>query len=195
MQFPLVMKDLLVAAAALAALTSAAPALADTASGTSDSGLSPGLSATDASGAPGFGGEPLQGDRPADEEPAHKQLNLAANPVALLVGWIDVEAQVAVSDRLAISGSFAIMTLGETTGMGAALTVPYYSDRVFSGGFIEPGVVAYRFDNDSVVAGPQLSVGWRWMSEGGYTLGIAVGATVIEETVLPQGYFRTGYAF
>ena len=59
MQFPLGMKDLLVAAAALAALTSTAPALADAAAGTSANGLSPGLSATDASGAPGFGGELL----------------------------------------------------------------------------------------------------------------------------------------
>ena len=184
------MKALFVTVATLAALTSAAPALADTAAATSDSGLH----AVDVGGAPGQVGEPFQGDQPADAEP-RKHVNLAANPLTLLVGWIDVEAQVAVSDRVAISGSFAMMTLGETTGMGAALTVPYYPDRVFSGGFIEPGVVAYRFDDDDTVAGPQLSFGWRWMSDTGFTLGVAIGATMLGAAVLPQGYFRTGYAF
>ena len=44
----------------------------------------------------------------------HKSANLAFDPLTLMVGWIDVEAQFAISDHVAISASFATMKVDTT---------------------------------------------------------------------------------
>lgn len=135
---------------------------------------------------------------------SHKRVNLALDPLTLLVGWIDLEAQVAISDHVAISGSFATMTVDSTTGIGAALTAPLYLRRVFSGPYLEPGLVVYKFSDEngsSTTAGPQMSAGWQWMFDSGFNVAVAVGAARLgggdegDGGAVPQGYFRTGYAF
>jgi hypothetical protein len=128
----------------------------------------------------------------------HKHTNLAFDPLTLLIGWIDVEAQFAIADNVAISASFATLSTGGTTGVAGALTAPIFVRKVVSGPYLEPGVVAYSFtdgDGASTYVGPQMSFGWQWMFDSGFNIALASGVARIDGEVVPQGYFRTGYAF
>ena len=94
---------------------------------------------------------------------------------------------------------------------GASL--PIYFKRVYSGPFIEPGIVVRDFDtNDSAcdydgycesnsTVGPEMLFGWHWTFDSGANVAVAFGAVRninAEEDwneIEPAGYFRIGYAY
>jgi hypothetical protein len=134
---------------------------------------------------------------------ATKRYNFAADPLTLLIGWIDVSASVRVSDHVALAAGFATLTLADVTGTAGSASAPIYFRRTFSGPYLEPGLVVMNFhDNhdgsDATVAGPQLMFGWQWMSDSGFNVALASGLArnlrSDGDVVVPQGYFRVGYA-
>jgi hypothetical protein len=139
-----------------------------------------------------------------------KKTNLAANPFGLLFGYYDASASFALSNNVAISGSITGYSLDSAQGYAAAVSLPIYFRRTFSGPFLEPGLVTRSstiscgdcYERDSW-AGPEVLFGWHWSFDSGLNVVTAFGAARRLATsqsyqagrAEPVGYFRVGYEF
>ncbi len=158
-------------------------------------------------------GTPIKVGERGDYLIKHKQTNISANPFGLFFGMYDLAATRALSQNVAVTAAFTAID-GEFFQLSA--TVPLYFRRVFSGPFLEGGLL-YRgtmrddmtyadcFDCSSSSeswAGPQLMLGWHWTFDSGLNLAFAAGVAKRMNNTNEYGddtegnaYFRVGYAF
>lgn len=135
-----------------------------------------------------------------------KTTNIASNPIGWLFGFFGLSISQAIHDHIALRGDanwFDIIR-STTSGYEVGASVSVYFRRVFSGPFLEGGVVArtiYRPEEpDDTIAGPEVMFGWHWTYDWGVNVAIAGGAIRAlnhshSDELQPAGYFRIGYAF
>ncbi|HET6612033.1 MAG TPA: hypothetical protein VFG83_08600 [Kofleriaceae bacterium] len=140
------------------------------------------------------------------------RFNLSANPLGWVVGLYGVSASYAVHDQVAIRGGVTFLDPvgSDETGVELDAGVPIYFRRVYSGVFLEPGIMVRHLKEQSgdaiyeeEVAGPQVLVGWHWRWDSGLNVAVAVGmgrnlagdSSSDEAEVFGNGYLRFGYAF
>ncbi|MBA3462863.1 MAG: hypothetical protein H0T46_23105, partial [Deltaproteobacteria bacterium] len=80
----------------------------------------------------------------------NKKLNIASNPIGWMFGIYGVSVSHAVSANVAIRGDANIISIDDESGYEVGVSAPIYFRRVYSGPFIEPGIMArgMRDNND-----------------------------------------------
>lgn len=143
----------------------------------------------------------------------YKKLNISTNPIGWMFGVYGVSASYAMSQNIAIRGDANIMNVGHESGYEVGISLPIYFRRVYSGPFIEPGLITRGFRNnndnayscsdcsssDTSMVGPEVLFGWHWTFDSGLNVAFAFGAARdlgSQDSSQPQpaGYFRIGYA-
>lgn len=152
--------------------------------------------------------------------------NISTNPIGWLAGFYGVSLSHAVHPNVAIRGDaniFHNLFSEGTSGYEVGATLPIYFKRVYSGPFIEPGLVIrhteetyddYYYDSSGsytegdTLVGPQVLFGWHWTFDSGLNAAMAfgmaknLGTRQMDEygyssdpDLEPTGYFRIGYAW
>ena len=141
-------------------------------------------------------------------------MNISVNPLGWLFGLYGVSVEKRLAHNVAVRGDVNVYSIDGNTGYEVGASLPIYFKRVFSGPFIEPGVIARNFgsnDSDLNLTGPEMLFGWQWIFDSGLNVAMAFGAaknidtggqTCDEygycnspESIQPAGYFRVGYAW
>jgi hypothetical protein len=134
-----------------------------------------------------------------------KTTNIATNPIGWMFGFYGLSVSRAVHDNAALRGDINAFSFDEIGGYEIGLSVPIYFRRVFSGPFLEPGVITRQFSdtcdgctsNDEPSVGPEMLFGWHWTFDSGLNVAMAGGAMRDlnrDGRIEPAGYFRIGYA-
>lgn len=138
---------------------------------------------------------------------SYKRTNISANPIGAMFGIYSVSLSRALNHRFALRGDFTLADLGDVSGMELGVSLPIYFKKMYSGFFLEPGIVLRSTENDyddgvDSIAGPQVLVGWHWSWDSGLNVSAAVGAGRnfkkdgdYRVGAFPNGYFRIGYMF
>jgi hypothetical protein len=146
----------------------------------------------------------------------NKKLNIASNPIGWMFGIYGVSVSHAVSANVAIRGDANIISIDDESGYEVGVSAPIYFRRVYSGPFIEPGIMArglrdnndYEYscqgcDSSYSMVGPSVVFGWHWTFDSGLNVAFAFGAArnmnsdnseYDSDEPEPAGYFRIGYA-
>ena len=146
-----------------------------------------------------------------------KKTTISTNPIGWIFGFWGVSVSHALSNNIAIRVDANMMSFADETGYEVGVSLPIYFRRTFSGPFIEPGIIARGFSNDSMdyadcldcsssssrFVGPEMLFGWQWMFDSGWNVAMAFGAARSMERnsvdsgdqIEPAGYFRIGYGF
>lgn len=145
-----------------------------------------------------------------------KTINIASNPIGWLTGIYGLSVSSAVSENAAIRGDVTLFNDSfdsNRSGYELNLTVPLYFRRVYSGPFIEGGVMVRDMDTDDETGasyGPQVMFGWHWTFDSGMNVAFAGGLMKnmnhssysggddyddSGESIEPAWYFRIGYAY
>ncbi|HEY1814631.1 MAG TPA: hypothetical protein VGG74_19905 [Kofleriaceae bacterium] len=133
-----------------------------------------------------------------------KKTNLQVSPVGVMFGFYSIAASRAVSSNVAISVELDAANTGGGSGTStqAALSLPIYFKRTFSGPFFEPGVFVHE-DFGPADAGVEMMVGWTYLVDSGLNISGAIGVSRridndgedVADSLGATGYFRVGYAF
>ena len=142
----------------------------------------------------------------------YKKTNIATNPIGWMFGIYGLSVSHAMSDNVAIRGDANIIEIQGDSGYEVGISAPIYFRRVYSGPFIEPGIIARGFSNscgdcgssDDSMVGPEILFGWHWTFDSGFNVAFAFGAArsmsssnseySSSSDPQPAGYFRIGYA-
>jgi hypothetical protein len=156
----------------------------------------------------------------ADAAP-ERRVNLSISPLGWLAGFLGASASVAVTDRLVLKadGNYYGLLVdgnGAWDGHEIGLSAPFYLARAYQGPFLEPGFIRREvgascgdFDercDDGVDTGPQLLLGWHWLSRTGLNAAVAIGGGIDVGSHAASnqsqrgdpflnGFARVGYAF
>ena len=140
-----------------------------------------------------------------------KKTNISTNPIGWMFGFYGLSVSHAISNNVAIRGDANIFSIEDDSGYEVGVSAPIYFRRVYSGPFIEPGIIArgfgtssdcYDCSSDSMV-GPEILFGWHWTFDSGLNAAFAFGAArsmsdsndeYESDDPQPAGYFRIGYA-
>lgn len=151
----------------------------------------------------------------------NKKTNIASNPIGWMVGFYGLSISHAISGNVAIRGDVNLIDIrdSDTRGYEVGASVPIYFRRVYSGPFLEPGIIVRNFEDSNdfcdfdcgsssnpASIGPSVVFGWHWNFDSGLNVAAAFGimrninAKQMDEwdsdsDVEPSGYFRIGYAF
>jgi len=148
----------------------------------------------------------------------HRKTNISTNPIGWMLGFYGLSISHAVSSNVAIRGDANIMSFDDEDGYELGLSLPIYFRRVYSGPFIEPGIITRGStssnncyddlyggcdESRTTMVGPEVLFGWHWTFDSGLNVAAAVGAArdlsddddEYDAEVEPAGYFRIGYAF
>jgi hypothetical protein len=123
-----------------------------------------------------------------------KKTNIAGNPFGVFFGLYDLSVARALGQNVAVSAAIT----ATDDGMQLSATAPLYFRRVFSGPFLEGGLLYRDLGSGDSWAGPQLLLGWHWTFDSGLNLAIAGGLAkqmTDDGDVDVNGYLRVGYAF
>ena len=134
----------------------------------------------------------------------YKKFNVSVNPLGPIFGFYSVSGSMALSRHMALRGEFASIEPRwssialQTFEIGA----PFYFKQMYSGFFLEPGIIVATSDDDESVTGVQIIVGWHWNWDSGYNVMAGFGAIrVIEDDggfsnePAPTVLFKVGYNF
>jgi len=151
-----------------------------------------------------------------------KKTEIAVNPFSAFFGYYDGAVAHAVSQNVAVAGSFTGWSYShaEHTGYQLTASVPIYFRRAFSGPYLEPGLIIREATSDygnacystdpscssgmtHRWAGPEMLFGWQSTFDSGLTVQWAFGVAKHMATNWDDssdgtdvnGYFRVGYAF
>ena len=136
-----------------------------------------------------------------------KRPTLMANPIGPMFGLYSVSLSYALSQRVAIRGDVSIGEADNKSGMELGVGFPIYFKKMYSGFFLEPGLIVRSYSDESYdggdsVVGPQMLVGWHWSWDSGLNVSAAFGAgrdlkdeTGYGDIAFANGYFRVGYLF
>ena len=147
----------------------------------------------------------------------YRKNNISTNPIGWIFGFYGVSASHAISENVAIRGDANLMSTDEFAGYELGISLPIYFKRVYSGPFIEPGIIARGMkdknsycdvaysggscmETTDTMVGPEVMFGWHWTFDSGFNAAMAFGAarnidSQNGEDVQPAGYFRVGYAY
>jgi hypothetical protein len=154
----------------------------------------------------------------------NRKTNLSTNPIGWIFGIYGVSASHAVHDHVAVRVDANYMNLEGTSGYELGIGLPIYFRRVYSGPFLEPGLITRGSKPDDsycsyggasecstemgeTFTGPAAMFGWHWMFDSGLNVAAALGAArdlspqrdeygnSYGSEIQPAGYFRIGYAF
>lgn len=150
----------------------------------------------------------------------YRKTNIATNPIGWMMGFYGVSVSHAVHPNVAVRVDANFITVDSSSGYEFGASVPIYFRRVYSGPFIEPGIITrgsrsnyevssycdYDCGGSSyTMAGPEMLFGWHWSFDSGLNVaaafGIARNMTAEmddyggDTEIEPAGYFRIGYAF
>lgn len=148
-----------------------------------------------------------------------KKTNISTNPIGYMFGFYGLSVSRALTTNIAIRVDANLMDFDNTSGYELGVSLPIYFKRMYSGPFIEPGLITRGFrdtydyaydcydcssynDTDTMV-GPEVLFGWHWIFDSGLNVAFAFGAardmsgsdSEYDSSVEPAGYFRVGYAF
>ncbi len=144
-----------------------------------------------------------------------KEWNISTNPIGYLFGLFGVSVAKSMNHNVALRGDVNIFNIDGDSGYEVGISAPIYLKRVFSGPFLEPGLIARDFDTNNgegALVGPEVLFGWHWTFDSGLNVSAAVGAAKNVQSrhescdaygycytsgpdLEPAGYFRVGYAF
>lgn len=147
----------------------------------------------------------------------YRKTNISSNPLGWMVGFYGLSASYAVNANIAIRGDANIFSNDDFDGYELGLSAPIYLKRMYSGPFIEPGIItrsitdknsycdtAYSggsscMGDTSTMVGPEMLVGWHSTFDSGFNVaaafGIARNLRSENNDIEPAGYFRVGYAY
>lgn len=142
----------------------------------------------------------------------YKKFNVSTNPIGLMVGSYGVSLQYAASEHVALRGdlNFYAPPDSDVRGFEVGVGAPIYFRKMYSGVFIEPGMIVRQMDYEmssesNTQFGPQMLVGYHWYWDSGFNVAIAGGIgrnfnssdddEYGDADILPAGYLRFGYAF
>jgi hypothetical protein len=151
----------------------------------------------------------------------YRKTNISTNPIGWMFGFYGVSVSHALSNNIALRGDANIISFDNSSGYEVGASLPIYFRRVYSGPFIEPGLIVrgsrskdYYCDSTydgcgtttETFTGPEMLFGWSWIFDSGLNVAFAVGAArnlnpqmdqygYVTDSVQPAGYFRIGYAF
>jgi hypothetical protein len=151
----------------------------------------------------------------------YRKTNISTNPIGWMFGFYGLSVSHAVSSNLAVRLDGNIISFDGESGYELGVSLPIYFRRVYSGPFIEPGIIARGMTEDDcydyyaysyggcsrttdTMVGPEILFGWHWIFDSGLNVAVAFGAArdltsndddYYHEDIQPAGYFRVGYAF
>lgn len=147
----------------------------------------------------------------------YRKTNISSNPIGWMVGFYGLSASYAISANIAIRGDGNIFSSSDFSGYELGVSAPIYLKRVYSGPFIEPGIItrgitdkhsycdaAYSggscMDDTTTMVGPEMLVGWHTTFDSGFNIAMAFGiarnlSSHEGDDIEPAGYFRVGYAY
>ncbi len=199
-----------------AVLLSAGPALADAQIGAGPSTVTPAAPQNEPwENVSHINGSLVKVGEKQDYLLSYKKFNISTNPIGWIMGIYGVSASYALGQNVAIRGDANYFSLENERGYEVGVSAPIYFRRVYSGPFIEPGIVARAFQSTdsydsgcidcssstSTLVGPEVMFGWHWSFDSGLNVAAAVGAARnvggaanASSDPEPVGYFRIGYA-
>jgi hypothetical protein len=151
-----------------------------------------------------------------------KKYNVSTNPLMWVFGSYGVGVSYTLNDKMAIRGDIGFWAPVEESASGDSgvelgVAVPIYFRKIYSGLFVEPGIISRTVvssdntNSSTTIFGPQFLVGWHWIWDSGLNMSMAFGAgrnwntnksdsyyansDVYESKIFPAGYWRFGYAF
>ena len=130
---------------------------------------------------------------------SYPRLNISTNPISAAFGIYGLAVSYAVGANVAIKvdGAYINFHHIDEEGYQIDLTAPIYFRKVYTGFFLEPGVMVRNFEGDDDI-GPQVLAGYSFLADSGLNVSIAAGAGrsfTNEKEVFANGYLRFGYAF
>ena len=135
---------------------------------------------------------------------SHPTFNIATNPLTAFAGVYGLAVSYAATPNVAIKidGTYINIIDSDDEGFEVNLTAPIYFRKVFTGMYIEPGLLVRDFDMEqedgSTQVGPQVLVGYHFTADNGLNVSVAAGLGRDlggDKEVMPNGYLRVGYAF
>jgi hypothetical protein len=183
-------------------LGAAAPALAAT--------DVPAAPATDSSGVSTLNGQLVPVGDQNRYLYGYRRWNVSTNPLGMVLGSYGVSGSYALNANVAARADvswYDPVGTNEGTGIELGLGAPIYFRKVYSGFFLEPGVLYRRLsqgDAHDTKVGPQVLLGYHWMWDSGLNVALAFGAgrnfgadssASTDEKLFATGYLRFGYAF
>jgi hypothetical protein len=144
---------------------------------------------------------------------SYKRHNVSTNPLGIILGSYGLSGSYALNERIALRGdiNYYAPVGSSTRGVELGIGAPIYFRKMYSGLFLEPGVIfravgAEYADEKNVVVGPHALVGYHWYWDSGLNVSAAVGVgrnwntssdkqRYGEDEIFPSGYLRFGYAF
>jgi hypothetical protein len=138
---------------------------------------------------------------------SHKTWNVSTNPVGLILGFYGASLSYAFSDHVALRGdlNYYAPVGSDSTGFEIGVGAPLYLKKMYSGPFVEPGVIVRSISSGGEnTVGPQVLLGYHWYWDSGFNTSVAFGAgrnlgssdsESIDDELFANGYLRFGYAF
>lgn len=151
-----------------------------------------------------------------------KKYNVSTNPLMWVFGSYSVGISYTLNDKIAVRGDIGMWAPVEDSASGDSgveigVAAPIYFRKMYSGLFVEPGIISRTIVSSSAtnetntIFGPQFLVGWHWIWDSGLNMSIAFGAgrnwstnksddhysssSAYDDKIFPSGYWRFGYAF
>ena len=152
----------------------------------------------------------------------YRKTNISTNPIGWMFGFYGVSVSHAIHPNVAIRADANIIAFENTDGYEIGASLPIYFKKVYSGPFVEPGIITRGtrhesycdasyygggcMDTTDTMVGPSVLFGWHWTFDSGLNVAAAFGAArnlanqtdaygYSGDAVEPAGYFRIGYAF
>lgn len=149
----------------------------------------------------------------------YRKTNISSNPIGWMMGFYGLSVSHAVHPNVAVRVDANLFDFEYSTGYEFGASLPIYFRRVYSGPFIEPGIITRGFrstyddstyycdydcggDSSSTMVGPEVMFGWHFTFDSGLNIAAAFGIArnlsnddEYGEDIEPAGYFRVGYAF
>ncbi len=141
----------------------------------------------------------------------YKPVNISANPLGWIIGIYGVSGSYALNNRVAIRGDVTVYSPVDDDDEGFELNVsaPIYFRHMYSGFFLEPGIMLREYknspeDDGETTFGPMVLAGWHHTWDSGLNVSYAFGLgrdlssddnKFDDDEPFVNGYFRVGYNF
>lgn len=153
---------------------------------------------------------------------SYPRFNISTNPMGMIVGSYGVSVSYSLGRNVALRADLNYFNEFDSSkeGFEVGAGVPIYFRKVYSGLFLEPGVMVRRSTIDleslgeeetqrsgsATRVGPQVLVGYHWIWDSGLNIAVAAGVGRNfnaeddapfdnDEELFANGYLRIGYAF
>jgi hypothetical protein len=141
---------------------------------------------------------------------SYRKWNVSTNPIGLVIGSYGASLSYAFSEHVALRGdlNYYEPVESDASGFEVGVGAPIYFRKMYSGLFLEPGVISRKLtssEDGATTVGPQVLVGYHWYWDSGFNVAAAAGVgrnwntsdedEASEPELFPNAYLRFGYAF